>query len=134
MTASQIVSYVLNVLLGAYAGWCFAMWRIYYKRYVDTLNELGPLTIGKDWLAEQSRKDASTIRVYEAEIATLKAHMDDLKSDKAIPVVRCKDCEFHQSDDYSNFYDGYWCGYSESFTKPEDYCSHAEKKEETKND
>lgn len=129
MTASQIVSYALNILLGACAGWCFAMWRIYYKRYIDTLNEVSPLRIEKDWLAKEHRKDASQIWGYKVELAKLKSHMDDVKAGHA--VVRCKDCEFHRSDDYSNFYDGYWCCYYESFSKPEDYCSRAKKKEDS---
>ena len=134
MTASQIVSYVFNVLLGACAGLFFTLWRIYYKRYIDTLNEQGPLIIGRDWLVKEHRKDASTIRAYEAEIEKLRTLTSGMKSGESVSVARCKDCKFCKAGDYIAIYDSYCCERFECFIKPEDYCSYAEKKEDSDGD
>lgn len=56
--------------------------------------------------------------------------IDSAQTVDAVPVVRCKDCKFHDEDDCSLFCDGYWCECCNRYTTSDGFCSYAVKKEE----
>ena len=54
----------------------------------------------------------------------VKAEIDATPTVDAVEVVRCKDCEYHVSDDDV----GYECGYFGVYTRPDDFCSYGERR------
>ena len=76
-------------------------------------------------------------RVYQFALDEETGEITDITSrDDYVRVVRCKDCrnyvihEIKQNGDYDYRYRPSYCLYTDQHTKPTDFCSWAERKEE----
>lgn len=54
----------------------------------------------------------------------------DAESVDAVPVVRCRDCKFHDKYDCDPFC-GYWCECANRYTASDGFCYSGRRKEDT---
>ena len=75
----------------------------------------------KLWLTTEYTEDGKVHKYYE------QFEIDTAPTIDAEPVVRCKDCIYFH--DYGDGVKNCWCDGGGIFTKDDDFCSHAERKD-----